>query len=359
MESEWVLVTGGAGFIGVNFVRHLLEQDYPVVVLDALSYAGNMDSLRPLLENDRCVFKKGDIGDGRFVKSLLEEFEPRHVVNLAAESHVDRSIESPEAFVRTNVTGTFRLLEECRRFWAGLSSNRSTSFRFLHVSTDEVFGSLGETGFFTEDSPYAPNSPYSASKAASDHFVRAYGRTYGLPVLITNCSNNYGPYQFPEKLIPHMIMRALAGKSLPVYGDGKNVRDWIFVEDHCSALLKVLEKGHPGETYLIGGDNERTNREVVEQICAILDNMHPLPGDSSYSERIQMVADRPGHDRRYAVNSAKVKKTLGWAPQTTFDKGMEATVQWYLDNGPWVDRILSGDYLLDRLGIVVNGEERS
>lgn len=352
MTKKWILVTGGAGFIGVNFVRHLLLRGYSVVVLDVLSYAGNMDSLQPLLEEEKCVFRRGDIGDSGFVMSLLGEFQPEYIANLAAESHVDRSIESPEAFVRTNVTGTFRLLEECRAYWSALSPERKNAFRFLHVSTDEVFGSLGKQGFFTEKSPYAPNSPYSASKAASDHFVRAYGRTYGLPVLITNCTNNYGPYQFPEKLIPHMILRALSGEFLPVYGDGSNIRDWIFVEDHCCALLKVLEHGSPGESYVVGGDNERTNLEVVEKICALLDRLCPLSSGGFYRDRIRMVSDRPGHDSRYAVCPAKVKKITGWRPRVSFDEGLEKTVEWYLNNHSWVDRILSGEYRLERLGTI-------
>lgn len=357
MKKNCILLTGGAGFIGANFVRHLLKQGETVVVLDSLSYAGNLDSLEPLLSDGQCIFRRGDIGDSAEVKSLLEEFRPTRVVNLAAESHVDRSIESPEAFVQTNVVGTCKLLGECRAYWSSLPENEKKAFRFLHVSTDEVYGSLGEDGFFTEETPYAPNSPYSASKAASDHFVRAYGKTYALPVLITNCSNNYGPFQFPEKLIPHMVLRALSGDTLPVYGDGSNVRDWLFVDDHCRALCAVLEKGVPGETYVIGGENERTNIEIVEKICSILDRMRPSPDGSPYRKQIRMVADRPGHDRRYAVCSDKLKRATGWLPRENFDVGMEKTVSWYLENPLWIERILTGNYRLERLGDLPEGEQ--
>ncbi len=353
MES--VLVTGGAGFIGSNFVRQwLAEERTPLVNLDKLTYAGNPDSLADVAGQPRYTFVEADIGDAPLVGRLLEEHRPRAVVNFAAESHVDRSIDSPAAFVETNVVGTFRLLEAARAYWAGLPEPRQSRFRFLHVSTDEVYGSLGARGKgreerFSEESPYRPNSPYAASKAAGDHFVRAYYHTYGLPVLTTNCSNNYGPYQFPEKLIPLMILGALEGKPLPVYGDGQHVRDWLYVEDHCRAIRSVLEQGTPGEVYNIGGDCELTNLEVVRSICAVVDRLRPELAPCS--RLITFVTDRPGHDRRYAIDAEKIRTQLGWRPREDFQSGIRRTVRWYLDNPTWVERITSGTYRRERLGL--------
>ena len=344
------LVTGGAGFIGGNFVLDAVRRGIKVVNLDALTYAGNLDTLTPLQDDANHVFVHGDIGDAALVKALLAEHRPDAVINFAAESHVDRSIDSPAAFVQTNVVGTLSLLEQVRDYWRSLEGDSASAFRFLHVSTDEVYGSLGDTGKFTETTPFAPNSPYSASKAASDHLVRAFHHTYGLPVLTTNCSNNYGPYQFPEKLIPLVIAKALAGEPLPVYGDGRNVRDWLFVEDHCSAIRRVLEAGDVGETYNVGGDAERQNLEVVHTLCALLDDRRPLPDGRRRESLITFVKDRPGHDRRYAIDASKLKDALGWAPAVTFEEGMARTVDWYLDNQPWVDRVLDGSYRLERIG---------
>jgi dTDP-glucose 4,6-dehydratase len=348
-----ILVTGGAGFIGSCLVRQLIgRQDTRVVNLDKLTYAGNLDSLEPIDGDPLHVFVQGDIGDGQTVSTLLDEYQPVGIVNLAAESHVDRSIDGPEDFVQTNVVGTFRLLEAVRHYWGGLPAPQSDAFRFLHVSTDEVYGSLGPTGAFTESTPYQPNSPYSASKAASDHFMRAYQHTYGLPVLVTNCSNNYGPYQFPEKLVPLMILNALDGKPLPVYGDGQNVRDWVFAEDHCRAVQTVLESGAPGEVYNIGGNCERTNLEVVEVICATVDRLCPDLPHAPCSNLITFVEDRPGHDRRYAIDAGKIRRELGWQPQQDFESGLALTVKWYLDNSPWVERVSSGAYRRERLGLL-------
>ena len=344
------LVTGGAGFIGGNFVLDAVRRGIKVVNLDALTYAGNLDTLTPLQEDANHVFVHGDIGDAALVKALLAEHRPDAVINFAAESHVDRSIDGPAAFVQTNVVGTLSLLEQVRDYWRSLEGDSASAFRFLHVSTDEVYGSLGDTGKFTETTPFAPNSPYSASKAASDHLVRAFHHTYGLPVLTTNCSNNYGPYQFPEKLIPLVIAKALAGEPLPVYGDGRNVRDWLFVEDHCSAIRRVLEAGDVGETYNVGGDAERQNLQVVHTLCALLDDRRPLPDGRRRESLITFVKDRPGHDRRYAIDASKLKDALGWAPAVTFEEGMARTVDWYLDNQPWVDRVLDGSYRLERIG---------
>lgn len=344
------LVTGGAGFIGGNFVLQAVRDGIRVVNLDALTYAGNRDTLASLDGDDRHMFAHGDIGDAELVAGLLREHQPDAVVNFAAESHVDRSIDGPAAFVQTNVVGTLSLLEQVRDYWKALDGDRKDGFRFLHVSTDEVYGSLGETGLFTETTPYAPNSPYSASKAASDHLVRAFHHTYGLPVLTTNCSNNYGPYQFPEKLIPLVIAKALAGEPLPVYGDGKNVRDWLYVGDHCSAIRRVLEAGRVGETYNVGGDAERQNIAVVKAICALLDARQPLADGRSRESLITYVKDRPGHDRRYAIDASKLKRELGWAPQHSFEQGIADTVDWYLDNQPWVQRVLDGSYRLERIG---------
>ena len=344
------LVTGGAGFIGGNFVLEAVQQGLKVVNLDALTYAGNLDTLSSLQGNPAHVFVHGDIGDPALVARLLREHQPCAVINFAAESHVDRSIDGPAAFVQTNVVGTLSLLEQVRDYWKGLDGGAGAAFRFLHVSTDEVYGSLGETGKFTEQTPFAPNSPYSASKAASDHLVRAFHHTYGLPVLTTNCSNNYGPYQFPEKLIPLVIAKALAGEALPVYGDGLNVRDWLFVTDHCAAIRRVLEDGRVGETYNVGGDAERTNLVVVKTICALLDQRRPLADGRARESLITYVKDRPGHDRRYAIDASRVQGELGWQPTVTFEQGMARTVDWYLDNQPWVQRVLDGSYQMQRIG---------
>ncbi len=344
-------VTGGAGFIGGNFVLDAVASGIRVVNLDALTYAGNLDTLSPLEGHAGHVFVHGDIGDGALVAKLLAEYRPQAVINFAAESHVDRSIEGPAAFVQTNVVGTLALLEATRDYWKSLDGAAKDGFRFLHVSTDEVYGSLGDEGRFTETTPYAPNSPYSASKAASDHLVRAFHHTYGLPVLTTNCSNNYGPYQFPEKLIPLIIQKALAGEPLPVYGDGRNVRDWLFVKDHCSAIRRVLEAGRIGETYNVGGDAERENIHVVRTLCALLDARRPRPDGQPRESQITYVKDRPGHDRRYAIDASKIQGELGWAPTVSFEEGMAATVDWYLANEAWVKRVLDGSYRLERIGM--------
>ena len=347
------LVTGGAGFIGGNFVLRAVASGVKVVNLDALTYAGNLDTLASVQDNPLHVFVEGDIGDRALVARLLAEHRPDAVVNFAAESHVDRSIDGPGAFIQTNVVGTLGLLESVRDHWKELEGEARERFRFLHVSTDEVYGSLGDTGKFTESTPYAPNSPYSASKAASDHLVRAFHHTYGLPVLTTNCSNNYGPYHFPEKLIPLIIARALAGEPLPVYGDGKNARDWLFVGDHCRALRTVLEKGRVGETYNVGGNAEKQNLEVVRTICALLDERMPRADGKPRSSQITFVADRPGHDRRYAIDASKLRDELGWEPEYTFEQGIAETVDWYLANQAWVKRVLDGSYRLERIGTAV------
>ena len=341
-----ILVTGGAGFIGSNFVRYWLAQTADRVVnLDKLTYAGNLANFSDLQEDPRHVFVKGDIGDAALIRDLLTRYRPRAIVNFAAESHVDRSIHGPADFIDTNVVGTFRLLDETRAYWERLPSAGKYAFRFLHVSTDEVYGSLGATDpGFKETTPYAPNSPYAASKASSDHIVRAYHYTYGLPTLTTNCSNNYGPYQFPEKLIPLIILNAIQGKSLPVYGDGGNVRDWLYVEDHCEAVQRVLQQGRPGDTYNIGGDSERTNIEVVRAICAILDELHPQSPVTPHESLIAFVADRIGHDRRYAIDALKIRTELGWAPRARFDNGIRETVRWYLEHREWVEQVTSGGY---------------
>lgn len=344
------LVTGGAGFIGGNFVLEAISRGVRIVNLDALTYAGNLDTLAPLKDNPAHVFVQGNIGDRELVARLLAEHRPDAVVNFAAESHVDRSIDGPGAFIQTNVVGTLGLLEAVRDHWRSLQGQARDAFRFLHVSTDEVYGTLGETGKFTEATAYAPNSPYSASKAASDHLVRAFHHTYGLPVLTTNCSNNYGPYHFPEKLIPLVIAKALAGEALPVYGDGKQVRDWLYVTDHCAAIRAVLEKGRVGETYNVGGDAEKQNIEVVETICALLDQRRPREDGKPRSSQITFVADRPGHDRRYAIDASKLKQELGWQPRHSFEQGIAATVDWYLANQEWVGRVLDGSYRLERIG---------
>ena len=341
-----ILVTGGAGFIGANFVLDWLAQsDEAIINLDALTYAGNLQSLASLGADTRHIFVQGNIGDSTLVADLLAQNRPRSIINFAAESHVDRSIHGPEDFIQSNIVGTFRLLEAVRVYWGGLNSEAKQSFRFLHVSTDEVYGSLakGEPAF-SETRRYEPNSPYSASKAASDHLVRAYHHTYGLPVLTTNCSNNYGPYHFPEKLIPLMIINALAGKPLPVYGDGQQIRDWLYVKDHCSAIRLVLEAGRVGEVYNIGGCNEKPNIEIVHTVCALLDDLRPRIDGKSYREQIAYVTDRPGHDRRYAIDASKIEHELGWKPAETFDTGIRKTVQWYLDNQGWVSNVQSGAY---------------
>jgi dTDP-glucose 4,6-dehydratase len=347
-----ILVTGGAGFIGSNFVRQwLAEEQGEVVNLDKLTYAGNLDSLAEVADDPRYHFVEGDIADGPLVAGLLERHRPWAVLNFAAESHVDRSIDGPAAFVQTNVVGTFGLLEASRAYWSALAEPGRSAFRFLHVSTDEVFGSLGATGQFTEASPYAPNSPYAASKAAADHFVRAYFHTYGLPTLTTNCSNNYGPYQFPEKLIPLMILNALAGKPLPVYGDGRQVRDWLYVEDHCRAIRAVLAGGTPGEVYAIGGDCQQTNLDVVRTIATMVNRLRPGLPHAPCTSLVRFVADRPGHDRRYAIDAGKIRDRLGWRPREDFESGLQRTVAWYLDHPVWVERVLCGKYRLQRLGL--------
>ena len=347
--TTW-LVTGGAGFIGGNFVLDAVRSGIRVVNLDALTYAGNTNTLAALDGDGNHVFVHGDIGDGDLVARLLAEHRPDAVINFAAESHVDRSIDGPAAFVQTNVVGTLVLLEAVRDYWKSLEGAASQAFRFLHVSTDEVYGSLGDTGKFREDTPYAPNSPYSATKAASDHLVRAFHHTYGLPVVTTNCSNNYGPYQFPEKLVPLIIARALAGEPLPIYGDGKNVRDWLYVGDHVSAIRTVLAGGRVGETYNVGGDAEMQNIDVVHTICALLDARRPREDRQPRASQITYVADRPGHDRRYAIDASKLHSELGWAPAHSFEQGIADTVDWYLDNQDWVGRVLDGSYRLERIG---------
>ncbi|MGE8286451.1 MAG: dTDP-glucose 4,6-dehydratase [Stenotrophomonas sp.] len=347
--STW-LVTGGAGFIGGNFVLEAVARGVRIVNLDALTYAGNLQTLAGLQGNPAHVFVEGDIGDRALVARLLAEHQPDAVLNFAAESHVDRSIDGPAAFIQTNVVGTLGLLEAVRDYWKALPPDKAEAFRFLHVSTDEVYGTLGETGKFTETTAYAPNSPYSASKAASDHLVRAFHHTYGLPVLTTNCSNNYGPYHFPEKLIPLVIAKALAGEPLPVYGDGRQVRDWLFVADHCEAIRTVLAKGRVGETYNVGGNAEKQNIEVVQAICALLDDRRPRADGKLRSSQITHVADRPGHDRRYAIDASKLKNELGWEPRHSFEEGIAFTVDWFLANQAWVKGVLDGSYRLQRIG---------
>ncbi|MBN8728058.1 MAG: dTDP-glucose 4,6-dehydratase [Xanthomonadales bacterium] len=348
--STW-LVTGGAGFIGGNFVLDAIATGgVRVINLDALTYAGNPQTLAGLAGNPDHAFVHGDIGDAALVRTLLAEHRPDAIINFAAESHVDRSIDGPAAFVQTNVVGTLNLLECALVHWRGLAPERRDAFRFLHVSTDEVYGSLGPEGRFTETTAYAPNSPYSASKAASDHLVRAFHHTYGLPVLTTNCSNNYGPWQFPEKLIPLVIQKALAGEPLPVYGDGRNVRDWLYVGDHCAAIRRVLEGGRVGEVYNVGGDAERENIQVVKTICALLDERRPLADGRRRESLITFVADRPGHDRRYAIDASKIRGELGWQPSESFESGLARTIDWYLGHQDWVGHVLDGSYRMERLG---------
>ena len=349
-----ILITGGAGFIGSALIRHLIRHtQHQVLNLDKLTYAGNLESLAEVAGSPRYRFVQADIADSARVTQTLAEFQPEAIMHLAAESHVDRSIDGPAAFIQTNIVGTYALLESARAYWQGLDAERKAAFRFHHISTDEVYGDLhGASDLFVETTPYAPSSPYSASKAASDHLVRAWQRTYGLPVLISNCSNNYGPYHFPEKLIPLMILSALAGKPLPVYGNGQQVRDWLYVEDHARALLKVVSEGRAGETYNIGGHNEQKNLDVVRAICALLEELapHKPAGVSRYEELITYVQDRPGHDLRYAIDAGKIERELGWTPQETFESGLRKTVQWYLDNLDWCRRVQDGSYQGQRLG---------
>ncbi len=341
-----IIVTGGAGFIGSNFVIDWVKAgNEPVINLDKLTYAGNLENLAEIQDSPLHTFVKGDIGDAELIKRLLEEHQPRAIVNFAAESHVDRSISGPEDFIQTNIVGTFHLLEATRAYWNGLADEAKKNFRFLHVSTDEVYGSLKPADpAFKETNPYEPNSPYSASKAASDHLVRAYHHTYNMPMLTTNCSNNYGPYHFPEKLIPLMIVNALAGKPLPVYGDGQQIRDWLYVKDHCSAIRRVLEAGKLGETYNVGGWNEKANLDIVKSVCALLDELQPRADGKAYAEQITYVTDRPGHDRRYAIDASKIERELGWKPAETFETGIRKTVAWYLSNPEWVKNVQSGSY---------------
>jgi len=350
--SKTILITGGAGFIGSALARHLIEEsEHRVVVLDALTYAGNLSSLAPVSGSERFRFVRGDICDRALVESLIADVRPDIIAHLAAESHVDRSIDGPAAFIETNIVGTFTMLSAATDYWRALPDPDKAGFRFHHISTDEVFGALGDEGFFTETSPYDPRSPYSASKAGSDHLVSAWHHTYGLPTLVTNCSNNYGPYHFPEKLIPLMIIKCIAGEPLPVYGRGDNIRDWLFVDDHVRALRTVFEKGVAGESYMVGGNNERTNLQVVEVICDTLDGIEPRADGRSYREQISFVADRPGHDFRYAIDAGKLQSELGWAPRENFESGMARTIRWYLDNRDWWQDILSGRYRGERLGI--------
>ncbi len=349
MSKTW-LVTGGAGFIGGNFVlRQVLKNNHKVINLDKLTYAGNLDTLKTIEDHDNYHFIQGDICDQSLIQKIFEQHQPDAIINFAAESHVDRSIDAPDDFIQTNIIGTFNLLKHALNYYNDLTANKKDQFRFLHVSTDEVYGSLGETGLFTESTPYSPNSPYSASKASSDHLVRAYHHTFGLPVLTTNCSNNYGPFQFPEKLIPLIITKALNFESLPVYGDGSNIRDWLFVEDHCSAIETVLDQGKIGEVYNVGGNEEKQNIEVVHTLCDILDELRPVNGKSR-RDLITFVKDRPGHDQRYAIDSSKLQHELNWQPQETFVSGIKKTVQWYIDNKTWSDRVLDGSYQGQRLG---------
>jgi dTDP-glucose 4,6-dehydratase len=354
MSKKHILVTGGAGFIGSNFVALALKStDFTVINLDKLTYAGNLATVEQFQHSDRHIFVKGDIGDRQLIDSLLVQYQPQAIVNFAAETHVDRSIDGPASFIETNVNGTFNLLECARQYWRKLSDTDRDLFRFLHISTDEVFGSLTpDEPAFTELTPYTPNSPYSASKASSDHLVRSYFHTYGLPTLITNCSNNYGPYQFPEKLIPLMILNACAGKPLPVYGDGQNVRDWLYVEDHCHAIALVLNKGIPGETYNVGGNAERDNMWLVDRLCAILDELRPDSPHCPHKQLVEFVRDRPGHDRRYAIDFSKLHNQLGWQPQEDIESGLRRTVQWYLDNQAWCQTVTTtNNYQQQRLGV--------
>ncbi|MGA8262204.1 MAG: dTDP-glucose 4,6-dehydratase [Arenicellales bacterium] len=346
-----IMVTGGAGFIGSAVVRMLInETDDTVVNVDKLTYAGNLQTLNPVKGNRRHIFEQVDICDGAAIREIFTRYRPARVMHLAAESHVDRSIDGPSEFINTNIVGTYCLLENAREYWRSLGPEERARFRFHHVSTDEVYGSLGETGYFTEQTPYQPNSPYSASKAASDHLVRAWRRTYGLPTVISNCSNNYGPYQYPEKLIPLMVNKALAGEEMPVYGAGDNVRDWLYVDDHARALLAIVNHGVPGEVYNVGGGNELTNIEVVERICSILAEESPRTGGGDYRDQITFVRDRPGHDQRYAIDAGKIRRELGWSPAESFDSGLRRTIRWYLDNPDWREAVQEA-YRGERLGV--------
>ncbi len=355
MLVKCFLVTGGAGFIGSAVVRLLINETlHTVVNVDKLTYAGNLESLSKISDNERYHFEQADICDSSAMSRIFEQYQPTAVMHLAAESHVDRSISGPADFIQTNINGTYTLLEVAREYWSGLGEVEQRDFRFHHISTDEVFGSLEESGYFTEESRYDPSSPYSASKAASDHLITAWHRTYGLPVVMSNCSNNYGPYHFPEKLIPLMILNAMEGKPLPIYGDGQQIRDWLYVEDHARALYEVVSRGSVGETYNIGGNNEKTNLDVVKSICAILDDLvpnHPN-GLSNYEELITFVDDRPGHDQRYAIDASKIRQALAWSPSETFESGIKKTVQWYLDNSDWWQHVLDGSYKCERLGLL-------
>lgn len=341
-----ILITGGAGFIGSNFIHDWFSHtNEPIINLDKLTYAGNLENLDNLQGDSRHIFVHGDLGDRQLLDALLAQHRPHAVLNFAAESHVDRSIHSPDDFIQTNIVGTFRLLEAVRAYWNNLHAAEKSAFRFLHVSTDEVYGTLGpEDPPFSETKAYEPNSPYSASKAASDHLVRSWHHTYRLPVVTTNCSNNYGPYHFPEKLIPLMIINALAGKPLPIYGDGQQVRDWLYVKDHCSAIRRVLEAGQAGQTYNIGGWNEKPNLEIVHTICTLLDELRPKADGTSYKTQITHVTDRPGHDRRYAIDARKIERELGWKPAETFETGIRKTIEWYLENSDWIERVQNGSY---------------
>lgn len=347
-----ILLTGGAGFIGSAVVRHIIENTEDTVInVDKLTYAGNLESLSLVSDNERYHFEQADICDGAAMSAILERYQPDAVMHLAAESHVDRSIDGPAAFIETNIVGTYTLLEAVRSYWNALEEPAKSAFRFHHISTDEVYGDLDNPeDLFTEQTPYAPSSPYSASKASSDHLVRAWRRTYGLPVLVTNCSNNYGPYHFPEKLIPHIILNAIQGKDLPVYGDGSQIRDWLHVEDHARALYRVVTEGEVGETYNIGGHNEKQNIDVVRSICRLLDELHPQSPVTPHESLIKFVTDRPGHDKRYAIDASKMQQELGWVPEETFESGLRKTVNWYLENREWWQRVLNGDYQLERLG---------
>jgi len=351
-----ILITGGAGFIGSAVIRHIINNTQDSVLnIDKLTYAGNLESLKGVVDNSRYQFEQVDICDATSISRIFTEYKPDAVMHLAAESHVDRSIDGPKDFIQTNIVGTYAMLESARHYWNDLGESEKANFRFHHISTDEVYGSLSKDGFFTEETPYDPSSPYSASKASSDHLVRSWHRTYGLPVLISNCSNNYGPYHFPEKLIPLMILNALKGKKLPVYGDGKQIRDWLYVDDHASALYQVVTKGVDGETYNIGGHNEKTNLEVVELICSLLDELAPNKVDKikGYSELITFVKDRPGHDRRYAIDASKIERELNWKPEETFETGIRKTIIWYLENKSWWQNVLDGSYRCERLGLGV------
>jgi dTDP-glucose 4,6-dehydratase len=349
-----IFVTGGAGFIGSALVRQLVAEEHEaeVINIDSLTYAGNLESLEPVSNSRRHHFERVDVCDAKAISRLFEHYRPDAVIHLAAETHVDRSIDGPSAFIQTNVIGTYSMLERAREYWSNSSGKAKAHFRFVHVSTDEVFGSLGPTGHFSETSPYSPNSPYAASKAGADHLVRAWHETYDLPVIITNCSNNFGPFQFPEKLIPLMILTALDEKDLPIYGDGQNVRDWLYVDDHCRAIRRVLADGRPGENYNVGAKSERTNLEIVGHLCALLDVLRPAKSGKSYRDLIKFVHDRPGHDRRYAIDPSKITEELGWTPRETFESGLHKTVQWYLANPRWCERVMDGSYQGERLGVI-------